>query len=109
MDSLALIRTFREVAHRGSFSDAAKALGTSKANASKYVAALEEVFGVRLLHRSTRNVSLTEPVLCSWSAASPSAFFAQLLRLLRTVFGISYQVAYLRTQTAAKNPSLPCT
>jgi DNA-binding transcriptional LysR family regulator len=60
MDSLALIRTFREVAHRGSFSDAAKALGTSKANASKYVAALEEVFGVRLLHRSTRNVSLTD-------------------------------------------------
>lgn len=60
MDSLSLIRTFREVAHRGSFSDAAKALGTSKANASKYVAALEEVFGVRLLHRSTRNVSLTD-------------------------------------------------
>jgi DNA-binding transcriptional LysR family regulator len=60
MDSLALIRTFREVAHRGSFSDAAKALGTSKANASKYVAALEEVFGVRLLNRSTRSVSLTD-------------------------------------------------
>jgi DNA-binding transcriptional LysR family regulator len=60
MDSLALIRTFREVAHRGSFSDAAKALGTSKANTSKYVSALEEVFGVRLLNRSTRNVSLTD-------------------------------------------------
>jgi DNA-binding transcriptional LysR family regulator len=60
MDSLALIRTFREVAHRGSFSDAAKALGTSKANASKYVSALEEVFGVRLLNRSTRSVSLTD-------------------------------------------------
>jgi DNA-binding transcriptional LysR family regulator len=60
MDSLALIRTFREVAHRGSFSDAAKSLGMSKANASKYVSALEEVFGVRLLNRSTRNVSLTD-------------------------------------------------
>ncbi len=60
MDSLALIRTFREVAHRGSFSDAAKVLGTSKANTSKYVSALEEVFGVRLLNRSTRNVSLTD-------------------------------------------------
>jgi DNA-binding transcriptional LysR family regulator len=60
MDSLALIRTFREVAHRGSFSDAAKALGISKANTSKYVSALEEVFGVRLLHRSTRSVSLTD-------------------------------------------------
>lgn len=60
MDSLALIRTFREVAHRGSFSDAAKALGTSKANTSKYVSALEDVFGVRLLNRSTRSVSLTD-------------------------------------------------
>jgi DNA-binding transcriptional LysR family regulator len=60
MDSLALIRTFREVAHRGSFSAAAKALGTSKANTSKYVSALEDVFGVRLLHRSTRSVSLTD-------------------------------------------------
>jgi DNA-binding transcriptional LysR family regulator len=60
MDSLVLIRTFREVAHRGSFSQAAKALGTSKANTSKYVSALEEVFGVRLLNRSTRSVSLTD-------------------------------------------------
>jgi DNA-binding transcriptional LysR family regulator len=60
MDSLVLIRTFREVAHRGSFSDAAKALGTSKANVSKYVSTLEEVFGVRLLNRSTRSVSLTD-------------------------------------------------
>lgn len=60
MDSLALIRTFREVAHRGSFSGAAKALGTSKANTSKYVSALEDLFGVRLLNRSTRTVSLTD-------------------------------------------------
>ena len=60
MDTFELIRTFREVSHRGSFSEAAKALGTSKANTSKYVAALEERFGVRLLHRSTRSVSLTD-------------------------------------------------
>lgn len=60
MDTFALIRTFREVAHRGNFTEAAKALGTSKANTSKYVAALEERFGVRLLNRSTRNVSLTD-------------------------------------------------
>ncbi len=60
MDTFALIRSFREVAHRGSFSEAAKALGTSKANTSKYVAALEDRFGVRLLNRSTRSVSLTD-------------------------------------------------
>lgn len=60
MDSLELIRTFREVATRGSFSKAAEALNFSRANTSKYVAALEEKLGVRLLNRSTRSVSLTD-------------------------------------------------
>lgn len=60
MDGLELLKTFREVAVRGSFSRAATALGMSKANASKYVAQLETRFGVRLLNRSTRSVSLTD-------------------------------------------------
>ena len=60
MDSLLLIQTFREVALRGSFSAAAKSLGQSRANASKYVAELERRFAVRLFHRSTRSVSLTD-------------------------------------------------
>ena len=60
MDSLELIRTFREVASHGSFSKAALRLGTSKATASKYVAELESRLGVRLLNRSTRSVSLTD-------------------------------------------------
>ncbi|XAH24136.1 LysR substrate-binding domain-containing protein [Xylophilus sp. GW821-FHT01B05] len=60
MDSLDLIRTFREVALRGSFSRAAAPLAMSKANVSKYVAELESRLQVRLLHRSTRMVSLTD-------------------------------------------------
>ncbi len=60
MDSLDLIRTFREVASHGSFSRAATKLNMSKATASKYVAELESRFGVRLLNRSTRSVSLTD-------------------------------------------------
>jgi len=60
MDTLDQIRTFREVATRGSFSKAALALGLSKANTSKSVAAMEERLGVRLLNRSTRSVSLTD-------------------------------------------------
>jgi DNA-binding transcriptional LysR family regulator len=60
MDSLLLIQTFREVALRGSFSAAAKSMGHSRANASKYVAELERRFAVRLFHRSTRSVSLTD-------------------------------------------------
>jgi len=60
MDSLDLIKTFREVASHGSFSQAAKKLDMSKATVSKYVAELETRFGVRLLNRSTRSVSLTD-------------------------------------------------
>jgi DNA-binding transcriptional LysR family regulator len=59
MDTLTLIKTFREVAARGGFSRAAKALDISKANVSKYVAALETRLGARLLNRTTRTVSLT--------------------------------------------------
>lgn len=60
MDSLDLIQTFREVARRNSFSAAARALDMSPANVSKYVAQLEARFGVRLFHRTTRKVSLTD-------------------------------------------------
>ncbi|MEJ8825483.1 LysR family transcriptional regulator [Variovorax humicola] len=60
MDSLDLIKTFREVAQQGNFSRAATKLDMSKATVSKYVAELESRFGVRLLNRSTRSVSLTD-------------------------------------------------
>ena len=60
MDTLELIRTFREVANRGSFSIAARTLDVSKANVSKYVAELETRLGTRLLNRTTRTVSLTD-------------------------------------------------
>jgi len=60
MDSLDLIKTFREVASHGSFSRAATKLDVSKATVSKYIAELETRLGVRLLNRSTRAVSLTD-------------------------------------------------
>jgi DNA-binding transcriptional LysR family regulator len=60
MDTLELIRTFQEVARRGSFSGAARTLDVSKANVSKYVAELESRLGVRLFNRSTRSVTLTD-------------------------------------------------
>lgn len=60
MDSLDLLRTFNEVVTYGSFSRAADHLGLSKATVSKSVAALERRFGVRLLNRTTRAVTLTD-------------------------------------------------
>lgn len=71
MDGLDLLKAFREVAARGSFSRAANTLGMSKANVSKYVAQLEERFGVRLLNRSTRSVSLTDAGLLLLERSTP--------------------------------------
>ena len=60
MDSLQLIQTFCEVAQRGSFSATARALGVTPPTVSKAIARLEERFGLRLFHRTTRKVSLTD-------------------------------------------------
>jgi len=60
MDTLELLRTFKAVATRGSFSMAARTLDVSKANVSKYVAELETRLGTRLFNRTTRTVSLTD-------------------------------------------------
>ena len=81
MDTLELIRTFREVASRGSFSMAARSLDVSKANVSKYVAALESRLGVRLLNRSTRTVSLTDAGALLLERSAPLVEMIELTRL----------------------------
>jgi DNA-binding transcriptional LysR family regulator len=60
MDRLAAIEAFVRVADSGSFSDAARRLNLSKSVVSRQVAALEADLGVRLLHRTTRSLTLTE-------------------------------------------------
>jgi DNA-binding transcriptional LysR family regulator len=50
---------FRAVAELGGFARAARSLRLSNAAVSKHVAALERELGVRLLHRTTRAVTLT--------------------------------------------------
>jgi DNA-binding transcriptional LysR family regulator len=54
------LRAFIAVAEALNFSRAAEKLGVSSSALSQLVRSLEERVGVRLLHRNTRNVSLTE-------------------------------------------------
>lgn len=54
------LASFLAVVHAGSFVGAADATGLSKAAVSRHVAELEAKLGVRLLHRTTRRLSLTE-------------------------------------------------
>ncbi len=60
MDKFLEMQTFAAVVDAGSFVRAAESLDMSKAAVSRYVADLEERLGVRLLHRTTRKLSLTE-------------------------------------------------
>jgi len=60
MDQLKAMEIFVEVARQRSFSGAARRLGITRAMVSKNVLALEEKLNARLLHRSTRDVSLTD-------------------------------------------------
>lgn len=59
MDRFLEMQTFCAVVDAGSFVKAADTLGFSKAAVSRYVADLEARLGVRLLHRTTRRLSLT--------------------------------------------------
>lgn len=52
--------SFVQTAEQGSFSAAARILGLTPAGVSKNVARLEADLGVRLFHRSTRRLALTE-------------------------------------------------
>jgi len=60
LDQLSAIRAFLLVVQTGSFSAAAREHGTTQATMSKKVAALEEQMGVKLLSRTSRELSLTE-------------------------------------------------
>ncbi len=60
MDRFAELRTFVEVAEKGGFAPAARALGLSPPAATRAVSALEARLGVRLFVRTTRVVRLTE-------------------------------------------------
>lgn len=60
MDLFSSMHTYVAVVDGGSFAHAADKLGVSRAMVSKQVQKLEEHLGTRLLHRTTRRLSVTE-------------------------------------------------
>ena len=60
MEGFGAIPVFVAVVESGGFSAAARRIGISKSAVSKRINHLEKTLGVRLLHRTTRKLSLTE-------------------------------------------------
>ena len=60
MDRLSRVPIFVAVARHGSFAEAARRLGMTGSAVSKQVQRLENDLGVRLFHRTTRQLSLTD-------------------------------------------------
>ena len=60
MDLLCALRTFVRVVETGSFSAVARETSSSHSSVTRLIGHLEDHFGVRLLHRTTRHLSLTD-------------------------------------------------
>ncbi|MDP9601769.1 UNVERIFIED_ORG: DNA-binding transcriptional LysR family regulator [Variovorax paradoxus] len=73
MDHLTALKVFRTAAATGSFAGAARQMGLSAAAVSKNIAELEAHLKVRLINRTTRQMSLTE---------AGAAYFERLSRIL---------------------------
>ena len=81
------IWAFVRVVETGSFSEAARHMGTTKANISKQVARLERKLHARLLNRSTRKLGLTE---------AGSAIFRNAQRMLEEARALEATAAGLQ-------------
>ena len=82
-DELGDLKAFAAVAHAGGFREAARLLQLSPSGLSDAVRRLETHLGVRLLHRTTRSVSVTEQGAQLLERITPA--FAELSLALKTV------------------------
>src|SRR5579875_2406159 len=80
---------FCEIARRASFIAAASELGISAAHASGRIAALEAMLGVKLFHRTTRRVSVSE---------DGETVYRWALKILEDVEGMTDAVASVRSE-----------
>lgn len=60
LDRLTGMQVFARVAALGSLSAAARAVGMSQTMATRHIAAIEQHLDIKLLHRTTRRITLTE-------------------------------------------------
>ncbi len=77
MEDFEAIPVFVTVVESNSFSSAARKLGVSKSAVSKRITQLENRLGVRLLHRTTRRMSLTEAGKSYYGLAVKALAFAK--------------------------------
>lgn len=61
LDRLTGMQVFSRIASLGSLSAAARALGMSQTMATKHLTAIESRLGVKLVHRTTRRLTITDP------------------------------------------------
>lgn len=87
MDRLTAIKVFVAVVEHGSLSKAAKHMEIHPAMASRYLTALENWLEVRLVHRTTRRISLTEAGLIALQPCRD---------LLESSFAMECSIAKLR-------------
>ncbi len=85
INELRAMETFARAVELGSLRKAAAAQGISPQAASQALSQLEQHLGVRLLHRTTRSISLTEEGQQLLEAAQPAlAMFERALQRVRT-------------------------
>ena len=119
LDRLTGLEVFAKVAAAGSLSAAARAMGLSQTMVTKHLAALETRLGVKLFHRTTRRLSITEAgrnylessarILAEIEAADAAVAADRieprgLLRLNAPVSFGTRQIAPLLTEFAARHP-----
>ena len=91
INELRSIATFAKAVELGSIRRAAAAQGVTPQAASQAIAQLEQHLGVRLLHRTTRGLSLTDEGRQFLESTQPAV--AMLERALHTVRGAKDEVA----------------
>jgi DNA-binding transcriptional LysR family regulator len=115
---LSQLRALVAVDRTGTFTDAAAEIGVSQAAVSRSIAALEAALGVRVLRRTTRQVSLTTTGARVLSSAQRVLDEVNHLRLIATGPGGELRIGYawgafgkhtrtLQRQWSTAHPDLP--